>query len=155
MTRYLLFLDCYGLVSDEGMGLPFIYAAGPCQRSVSRVLVPWGLRPYFNVSHLRLPFSSPPTTRRVTVEVFDPASTRVLILRITVSRLGANPQKTSSLNYSSIVGHCRGNVLTEQLPSNGCLLWLHHSGFQASRHNIFSDVFNSSEYIASNDTTSK
>jgi hypothetical protein len=25
---------------------------------------------------LRLPFSSPPTTRRVTVEVFDPASTR-------------------------------------------------------------------------------
>jgi hypothetical protein len=26
------------------------------------------------VSDLRLPFSSPPTTRRVTVEVFDPAS---------------------------------------------------------------------------------
>jgi hypothetical protein len=25
---------------------------------------------------LRLPFSSPPTTRRVTVEVFDPAYTR-------------------------------------------------------------------------------
>jgi hypothetical protein len=35
------------------------------------------LRPYFTVSDLRLPFSSPPTTRRVTVEVFDPASTRV------------------------------------------------------------------------------
>jgi hypothetical protein len=34
------------------------------------------LRPYFTVSDLRLPFSSPPTTRRVTVEVFDPASTR-------------------------------------------------------------------------------
>jgi hypothetical protein len=29
------------------------------------------------VSDLRLPFSSPPTTRRVTVEVFEPASTRV------------------------------------------------------------------------------
>jgi hypothetical protein len=29
------------------------------------------------VSDLRLPFSSPPTTRRVTVEVFDPAATRV------------------------------------------------------------------------------
>jgi hypothetical protein len=26
---------------------------------------------------LRLPFSLPPTTHRVTVEVFDPASTRV------------------------------------------------------------------------------
>jgi hypothetical protein len=39
------------------------------------VVVPWDLRPYFTVSDLRLPFSSPPTTRRVTVEVFDPAST--------------------------------------------------------------------------------
>jgi hypothetical protein len=58
------------------MGLSFIYAAGPCQRSVSRVLVPWDFRPYFTVSHLRHPFSSPPTTRRVTVEVFDPTSTR-------------------------------------------------------------------------------
>jgi hypothetical protein len=36
------------------------------------------LLPYFTVSHLRLPFSSPPTTRRVTVEVFEPASTRAL-----------------------------------------------------------------------------
>jgi hypothetical protein len=45
--------------------------------STTRVLVPWDLRPYFTVSHLRLPFSSPPTTRRVTVEVFDTASTRV------------------------------------------------------------------------------
>jgi hypothetical protein len=33
--------------------------------------------PYCTVSDLRLPFSSPPTTRRVMVEVFDPASTRV------------------------------------------------------------------------------
>jgi hypothetical protein len=37
-------------------------------------LVSWT---YFTVSDLRLPFSSPLTTRRVTVEVFDPASTRV------------------------------------------------------------------------------
>jgi hypothetical protein len=36
-----------------------------------------GTRPYFTVSDLRLPFSSPPITRRVTVEVFDPAFTRV------------------------------------------------------------------------------
>jgi hypothetical protein len=44
---------------------------------------------------LRLPFSSPPTTRRVTVEVFDPAPTRdclvcevkvKVILRLTVSQ---------------------------------------------------------------------
>jgi hypothetical protein len=66
----------WGVFSDERTGLSFLYAAGPCQRSVSRVRVPWDLRPYFTVSHLRLPFSSPRTTRRVTVEVFDPASTR-------------------------------------------------------------------------------
>jgi hypothetical protein len=48
--------------------------ACPRQRSHSRVRVPWDLRPYFTVSDLRLPFLSPPTTRRVVV--FDPASTR-------------------------------------------------------------------------------
>jgi hypothetical protein len=36
----------------------------------------------FTVSNSRLPFSSPPTTRRVTVEVFDPASTREASLRL-------------------------------------------------------------------------
>jgi hypothetical protein len=70
-------IPCVAL-SDERMGLSFVYAAGPCQHSLSPVLVPWDLRLYFTVSDLRFPFSSPPTTRRVTVEVFDPASTRVL-----------------------------------------------------------------------------
>jgi hypothetical protein len=32
----------------------------------------------FTVSDLRLPFSSPPTTLRDTVEVFDPTFTRVV-----------------------------------------------------------------------------
>jgi hypothetical protein len=63
MTRYLLLFDSYGLIlwgafSHERTVLSFVYAAGPRQ--------------------LRLPFPSPPTTRRVTVEVFEPASTRVL-----------------------------------------------------------------------------
>jgi hypothetical protein len=58
-------------------------------------LGPSPLGPYFTVSDLRVPFSSPPTTRRVTVEVFDPASTRVgvflkvkikVTLRLTVSQ---------------------------------------------------------------------
>jgi hypothetical protein len=74
VTVTVLFL--WGALSDERTGLCFIYAAGPCQRSLSLVRVPWDSRPYFTVSDLRLPFSSPPTTRRVTVEVFDPASTR-------------------------------------------------------------------------------
>jgi hypothetical protein len=71
------FLIQWSALSGERTGLSFVYTAGPCQRSLSRVLVPWDLRPYFTASDLRLPFSSPPTTRRVTVEVFDPASTRV------------------------------------------------------------------------------
>jgi hypothetical protein len=69
----------WGALSDERTGLSFTIAAGPCQRSNFRVRVPWDLRPYFTVSDSRFPFSSPPTTRRVTVEVFDPASTRVSV----------------------------------------------------------------------------
>jgi hypothetical protein len=67
----------WGALSDERTGLSFIYAAGPRQRSLSRVRVPWDSWPYFTVSDLRLPISSPPTTRRVTMDVFDPASTWV------------------------------------------------------------------------------
>jgi hypothetical protein len=73
----ITFFIPWGALSDERTGLSFVCAAGPCQRNLSRVLVPWDLRPYSTVSDLILPFSSPPTTRRVTVEVFFPASTRV------------------------------------------------------------------------------
>jgi hypothetical protein len=74
LTITVLFL--WGSLSDERTTLSFVYAVGPYQRSLSRVPVPWDSRTYFTVSDLRLPFSSPPTTRRVTVEVFDPTSTR-------------------------------------------------------------------------------
>jgi hypothetical protein len=70
----------WGAVSDERTGLSFTTAAGPRQRSRSWVRVPWDSWPHFTLSDLRLPFSSPPTTRRATVEVFDPASTRHLLL---------------------------------------------------------------------------
>jgi hypothetical protein len=84
MSRYLLLFDSYGLVflwgtlSDERTGLSFVYAAGSFQRRLPRVRVPWDSRPYFTVPDLRLPFSSPPTTRKITVEVFDATSTRIL-----------------------------------------------------------------------------
>jgi hypothetical protein len=54
MTVTVLFL--WGDLSDERSGLSFVCAAGPCQRSLPRVRVPWDLRPYFTVSDLRLPF---------------------------------------------------------------------------------------------------
>jgi hypothetical protein len=75
LTITVLFL--WDALSDERSGLHFVYAAGPCQRSLSRVRVPWYWQPYFTVSDSRLPFLSPPTTHRLTVEAFDPASTRV------------------------------------------------------------------------------
>jgi hypothetical protein len=79
---FITYFDSYGLalwgaLSDERTGLSFLYAAGPHQCSLSRLRFPWDSWQYFTVSDLRLPFSSPPTTRRVTVEVFEPASTRV------------------------------------------------------------------------------
>jgi hypothetical protein len=63
-------------LSDERTDLSFLYAAGPCQHILSLVRVPCNSRPYFTLSDSRLPFSSPPTTRRVSMEVFDPASRR-------------------------------------------------------------------------------
>jgi hypothetical protein len=70
-------LFMWGALSDERTGMSFTTFAGPRQRSHSQVRIQWHSLPYFTVSDSRLPFSSPPTTRRVTVEVFDPASTRV------------------------------------------------------------------------------
>jgi hypothetical protein len=66
----------WGVLSDERTGLSFAIVAGPRQRSHFRVRVPYDSRSYFSVSDSRLPFSSLPTTRRATVEVFDHASTR-------------------------------------------------------------------------------
>jgi hypothetical protein len=65
----------WGALSDKRTGVSFKIAPDPRQRSHFRVRVPCDSRPNFSVSGSRLPFSSPPTTRRVTVEVFDPAST--------------------------------------------------------------------------------
>jgi hypothetical protein len=66
----------WGALSDERTGLSVTIAAGPRQCSHSRVRVPWDSRPYFTVPDSILPFSSPSTTRRATVGVFDPALTR-------------------------------------------------------------------------------
>jgi hypothetical protein len=81
-TRFLLSLDSCGFddvgcsLSDERTSLSFTFAAGPRQRSHSRVRVLCDSRPYFTVSDSRLPSSSPPTTRRNTTDVFESASTR-------------------------------------------------------------------------------
>jgi hypothetical protein len=71
------------------VSLSFTISAGPRQRIHFRVRVPWDSRLYFTVSDLRLPFSSPPTTCRATVEVFDLAPTWGTPLKST-----STPRKT-------------------------------------------------------------
>jgi hypothetical protein len=44
-----------GALSDERTGLSFVHAAGPCQRSISRVRVPWDSWPYFTVYYFKWP----------------------------------------------------------------------------------------------------
>jgi hypothetical protein len=90
MTKYVLLFDSCGLLFVgrplwREDGSVFVYVTGPCQRSLSPVRVPWDSWPYFTVSDLRFPFSSPPTTHRVTVEVFDPTSTRVVCVICTAA----------------------------------------------------------------------
>jgi hypothetical protein len=63
---------------DERTGLSFIIAAGSHQRSHPGVQVPWDSQIYFTISDSRLPFSSPPTTRRAAVEILCPDSTQDL-----------------------------------------------------------------------------
>jgi hypothetical protein len=72
-VAYLLTWDA---LSDERTGLSFTIAAGIRQPRHSRVRVPRDSWPYFIVSYSELHFTSPPTTRRVTVEVIEPTSTR-------------------------------------------------------------------------------
>jgi hypothetical protein len=100
----------WGPLSDERMGRSFTTAGGPRQGSHSGVRVARDSWPYFTVSrfetpptwrarspylYLRgtewhrfaprnwVPYPSPPMIRRATVEVFEPASTRALHVKLT------------------------------------------------------------------------
>jgi hypothetical protein len=64
-----------------------------------------GTRDHILLSDLRLPISSPPTTRRVTMEVFDPASRRSL--GSSLYNLGEDQtENTVSNSYSIVMGGC-------------------------------------------------
>jgi hypothetical protein len=120
----------------------------PTWRARSPYLYPPGTGwPSYTPKHF-VHFSSPPTTRRATVEALDPALTsEILVIYIYIYSLGADPQKTPLplVSTGMILGRpamgclpiifLRGNVFAEPLPSNGHL-WLHYSGFRASCHNI-------------------
>jgi hypothetical protein len=102
-----------------------------------------------------VPFSTPPTTRRATVEVFEFASTMGLANNSAVFRflrysLCAEPQRTPlptfplllhgylllwerGANYTENTTSC---VVIVLFHSNSCLCWLHKPGFQHICHNI-------------------
>jgi hypothetical protein len=89
------------------MGLSFVYAAGHRQRSLSRTRVSWDSRLYFTLSDLRFPFRRLLRLARVTVEVFDPASTRVVSLaklprRLSLYILVTDRKGNTSANSSSV-----------------------------------------------------
>jgi hypothetical protein len=81
-VRQLRGLLMWGAHSDDRTGLSFITAAGPRQRSHSRVRVPCDSRPYFTVSDSRFPFSSPPTTHGsfLVITVIADTASKVFIL---------------------------------------------------------------------------
>jgi hypothetical protein len=126
------------------MGLSFAIAAGPRQRSHSRVRTPRNSWSHFTVLISRLPnlegyvpvFISPrnrvaqlypqATTRRVTVDLFEPSCSRILLIH----PWGGRKRKRRFHRYSSThlefcyFIRCRGNAFKESLPSNERLLWL-------------------------------
>jgi hypothetical protein len=83
LTRFLLLsvagLLIWGALSDLRVGLSFKIAIGLRLFSHTRVRFPYDSGSYLTVSDSRLLFSSPPKTRKATVEVVDPASTRDVI----------------------------------------------------------------------------
>jgi hypothetical protein len=131
MTRYFLLFEGYGLVF---VGHPLWREDGSlictscwlCQRSLSWVRVACDSRPHFTVSDLRLPFSSPPTTRRVTVEVFDPASTQVFTTLNSLPFITAwEPDRDHSLQeFYSALQECIVSETMHSFPSNGSVFYV-------------------------------
>jgi hypothetical protein len=120
-------LSILGALCEERTGLSFTIVAGPRQCSHSRVRVLWDLRSYFTDSDSRLSISSPSTTRRATVEVFDPTSTREWLLRINylfMTLCGLQTEHTfERFVYSTLVS-CHSNVcLPNHCPTTVCSRW--------------------------------
>jgi hypothetical protein len=127
------FYDCqtvagllmWGALSDERTDLSCIITAGSRQRNHSGPS-PVELATIFYCLRLRLPFPSPPTTRRVTVKVFDPAAS--LIVLVITCWHGPHRKHRSSLLFNCCsLGLCYlaetlfRCLFLRLLPSNGIL----------------------------------
>jgi hypothetical protein len=110
-------------------GLSFTIAAGPRQRSHSRVRVPWDSRPYFTVSDSRLPFCRLPRLAGLRWRYLKQPPHGILQQLSSKPRLTYNPsarttQKIPFLCCCTIRVCCCGNVFTEPLPRNICYICL-------------------------------
>jgi hypothetical protein len=72
---------------------------------------PWELVTIVTVSDSRLPFSSPPTTRRAKVEVFDPACQTACVLLPSADRV-------EDTSFQGSVSRIRCNCLCTRCPGN-------------------------------------
>jgi hypothetical protein len=99
----------WGALSDERTGLSFVIAAGPRQRSHTRVLrVPQDSWLYFSASGSRHPQPGGPSPRvYILQERGDP---------IVLPGTGF----PFRLFHYCVFSRCQGNVYTELFPSNGC-----------------------------------
>jgi hypothetical protein len=119
-TRFLLLSDSCGFV-DVGRsvalsGLSFTIAAVPRQLCHSLVRDPWDSRPYFTLSDSTFACLSPPTTRRATVEVFDPTSTRDLLYFLNQSHCCyCGPHRRHHVEVLCCPVGCRGNLVFSNL----------------------------------------
>jgi hypothetical protein len=89
-----------------------------------------------------VPCSSPPTSRRATVEVFELASTRGsgrLRLVASIYNLGMDSIENTDSKNSSVITSCiccSGKLLIGSLPRNGRPFWFNYSVLQPLCHNI-------------------
>jgi hypothetical protein len=92
----------------------------PTWRARSPYLYPPGIGLSSYIPRHWVPFSSPPTTHRATVEVFESASTRRLLVLVIKTLYGSH--RKHLFNYC-VFSRCRGsNVSSELFPSNGFAL---------------------------------
>jgi hypothetical protein len=118
----------WGALSDERMGLSFTIAPVLCQCSHFQVRVPWDSWIYFTVSDSRLPFSLPPTTRRVRWRYSTEWMNEWMIWSIEslnmsfLYNFGTNQIEItiSNSSYYCVLIRCCGNMSSDPLPSNRC-----------------------------------
>jgi hypothetical protein len=141
ITARQLRLCWCGALSDEKTGLPITIAAGPRQRSHSwvRVTRDWWLVTIFYC----LRFVTLPTWTARSPYLYSPGTgwpssshTAQLVLIIYHRHRPRRKHRFQQLFYCCVRVGCGHHVTaTEPLRSDGCLCWLHNSGFQQTYHN--------------------